>query len=133
MKGATVSADTKYVSVSVDFSLNCRGFTPVIMPERSEFRGDIPAYKPPDRAAWEQEHGVKPYSLGRVREAYVSRALAAIRNDYSAIERGQAIGSEVSLDRVCERVHTDSNLPDDSVVFFDPSGEQFWVYPHASI
>jgi hypothetical protein len=103
------------------------------MPQRLEFRGDIPAYRPPDRAAWDHEHGVKSYSLGRVREAYVSRALAAIRKDYSAIERDEAITSEVLLDAVCERVHADSNLREDSIVFFDPSDEQFWVYPGASV
>ncbi len=93
------------------------------------FRDNIPAYQPPDRLAWEQKHRVKPYSIGRVREAYVSRALAAIRKDYSTIERKTAISTQVDLDAVCERVHTDSNLSEHDLVFFDPAGEEFWVYP----
>jgi hypothetical protein len=98
------------------------------------FRDNIPAYSgPPDRDVWEQQHGVKPYSLGRVREAYVSRALAAIRKDYSTIERNEAIGTQVSLESVCERVQADLELPEESLVFFDPTDKQFWVYPEGKV
>jgi hypothetical protein len=93
-----------------------------------EFRDNIPGYQPPDRSAWEQQHGVAPYSHGRVRDAYVTRALAAIRKDYSSIEADPVISSQVALDHVCQRVHADSNLPEEDSVFFDPSGEEFWVY-----
>ena len=97
-----------------------------------ELRDNIPAYSgPPDRAAWAAEHGAAPYPIGRVREAYVSRALAAIRKDYSTIEREATINTQFALDAVCDRVHADSQLPESSLVFFDATDEQFWVYPRA--
>lgn len=95
------------------------------------FRDNIPSYRPPDKTAWEQEHGAKPYPVGRVRDAYVGRALAAIRKDYSTIERDETINTQVALDAVHDRVHADLQLPESSLVFFDPSDEQFWVYPRA--
>jgi len=93
----------------------------------SEFRNNIPGYKPPDPAAW--KHGVMPYSLEHVRDAYVSRASASVSRDYSSIEFDKTTNSRVALDAVCERVHADSNLPDNHHVFFDPENGQFWVYP----
>ena len=66
-----------------------------------------------------------------MREAYVSRALAAIRKDYSTIEREATINTQVALDAVCDRLHADSQLPESSLVFFDATDEQFWVYPRA--
>jgi hypothetical protein len=94
-----------------------------------EFRDKIPAYKPPDRAAWERKHGVAPYSLGRVHQKYVNRALRAIRRDYSTIEAKEAIAADVSLEFVCDSVRDGCDVPESSVVFFDPADEQFWVYP----
>jgi hypothetical protein len=94
------------------------------------FRDNIPGYSgPPDREAWEQKHGAKPYSVGRVREAHVSRALTAIRKDYSTIDRDQTIGTQVSLESVCERIKADLDVQEESLVFFDPADEQFWIYP----
>ncbi len=93
------------------------------------FRHNIPAYSdPPDRAAWTTKHGTVPYSLGRVRDAYVSRALAAIRRDYSSIEFDGAINAQVRMDEVCQRVHADGELPERTLVFFDATDETFWAY-----
>jgi len=103
---------------------------PFITPmDHRSFRDNIPPYQLPDRLAWERQHGVKPYSIGPVRNAYVSRALAAIRKDYSTIERKITISTQVALDAVCQRVHADSNLSEHDLVFFDPTEKEFWVYP----
>ena len=83
----------------------------------------------PDRAQWENDKGVQPFCIGRVREAYVSRALAAVAKDYAAIEHDKAIAAQVKLEAVCTRVQFDCDLSDDYLVCFDPFDEQFWVFP----
>jgi hypothetical protein len=94
------------------------------------FRNNIPAYSgPPDRVAWTTKHGTAPYSLGRVRDAYVSRALGAIRRDHSSIEFDGAIDAQVRMDEICQRVQAETELPETTVVFFDPADESFWAYP----
>jgi hypothetical protein len=83
----------------------------------------------PDRATWENNKGVRPFCVGRVREANVRRALAAVAKDYATIDYDEAIAVEVKLESVCTRVQFACDLPDDYLVFFDPSGEEFWVFP----
>jgi len=94
------------------------------------FRNNIPAYSgPPNRVEWTAKHGITPFSLGRVRETYVSRALGAILRDHSSIQFDDAVNAQVSMDEVCQRVHADCNLAETTLVFFDPSDEAFWAYP----
>ena len=94
-----------------------------------QFRHNIPAYRMPDRAEWESHKGVCPFCIGRVRESYVRRALAAVAKDYATIDRDEAIAAEVKLESVCTAVQFACDLPDGYLVFFDPSDEQFWVFP----
>lgn len=94
-----------------------------------QFRHNIPVYRIPDCAKWEDDKGVCPFCIGRVREAYVRCALAAVAKDYATIGRDEAIAGEAKLESVCTRVQFDCDLRDDYLVFFDPSDEQFWVFP----
>ncbi len=94
-----------------------------------QFRQNIPAYRMADRAEWENQKGVCPLCIGRVKEAYVRRAIAAVAKDYGTIDRDKAIAVQVKLDSVCTAVQFACDLPDDDLVFFDPSDEQFWVFP----
>jgi hypothetical protein len=94
-----------------------------------EFRHNIPVYRMPDRAKWENNKGVCPFCICRVRESYVRRALAAVAKDYATIDRDEAIAAEVKLESVCTTVQFACDLPYDYLVFFDPSEEQFWVFP----
>ena len=76
-----------------------------------------------------EQKGICPFCIGRVGESYVTRALAAVAKDYGTIDRDQAIAAQVKLDSVCTAVQFTCDLPDDHLVFFDPSDEQFWVFP----
>jgi hypothetical protein len=94
-----------------------------------QFRHNIPAYRMPDRAEWESHRGVRPFCIGRVEEPYVTRARAAVAKDYATFDRDKAIAANVALEFVCTAVQFGCELPDDYLVFFDPSNEQFWVFP----
>jgi hypothetical protein len=94
-----------------------------------QFRHNIPVYRMPDRAEWENHKGVCPFCMGRVGESYVTRALAAVAKDYATIDRDKALAANAALGFVCTAVQFACDLPDDYLVFFDPSQEQFWIFP----
>jgi hypothetical protein len=33
------------------------------------------------------------------------------------------------MDEICQRVQAETELPETTVVFFDPADESFWAYP----
>jgi hypothetical protein len=96
--------------------------------EPPKFRDKIPIYLPPDREQWSKENA-PPVNLGSVREVYVKRAQAACENDGSVLSGEQAIKVHGVLDEVCDHVHADLNLPESTLVFFDPKEKVFWAYP----
>lgn len=106
-------------------------------------RGDVPAIAPPpDRARWEAEHGYEPWPLSDVSRTLrfldklrvarmIGRARACIRRDLATLDRIKAIRESVKLEHICERVKTAHHI-EHAEVFFDPSDNQFWVYPHGA-
>jgi hypothetical protein len=110
-------------------------------PSTAQLRTDVPAIpNPPDRAEWEREHGAKPYQLDGSHLpissvtrfklwSFQGQARAAIERDRSTIERAAAIGEQVTLEHVCERVKTECHVPNGDHVFFDSTDNRFWVYP----
>ena len=60
---------------------------------------------------------------------FADQAQAAIARDASTIERDKAIGEQVTLEHVCQRVKVELNIPNGDHVFFDPADNHFWVYP----
>lgn len=102
-------------------------------------RHDVPAIAPPpDRKKWERKHGVKPYpvvALSNVIQfnTLTKQARAAIDRDAGTIERDKAIGEQVTLEHVCERVKVEAAVPNGDHVFFDPSDNRFWIYPEGHL
>jgi hypothetical protein len=109
--------------------------------QRTGLRSDVPTIPPPpDRAQWEAEHREKPWSVGqRTHRAgqqlrlrvLTLRARRCIERDLATIDRQKAISEQVKLDHICERVKVAFQIPNGDHVFFDPSDNQFWVYPES--
>jgi hypothetical protein len=105
--------------------------------ETRTFRADVPVIPPPpDRDQWLRDHGVMAYRLtpvgflNRVRyENFARKARACIERDLTTIDRKKAIGEQVTLEHICERVKVALDIPNGDHVFFDPGDNRFWVYP----
>jgi hypothetical protein len=104
---------------------------PTVRPYHFDLRGDVPMIpRPPDRELWKAEHGGKaPFMLYTISPKERNQARQAIARDAGTIERAEAIGEQVTLERICERVKTTMHVPDNCHVFFDPQDSEFWVYP----
>ena len=106
--------------------------------QRTGLRSDVPTIPPPpDRAQWEADHRVKPSPIlgNGTRQVWLAwkahQARRCIERDSATIDRQKAIGEQVKLDHVCERVKVAFQIPNGDHVFFDPSDNQFWVYPES--
>jgi hypothetical protein len=125
-----------------------------ISPSGSDFRGDVPMYRAPDREEWERQHGVKPRAiifglppdrplwpnhgtefvvctpaaLLRMR-ALENQARIQCQTESSTLVREEAIKAHVGLDSICEHMKYNLKLAETDEVFYDPNDGRFWIYP----
>lgn len=97
-----------------------------------QFRGNIPSYAAPDRAAWAREH-LQPYELHDVPLKFLTRARAAVGRDESTLSFAPAVDAHVRLDEINEAVAYEHGADlNNEQIFYDPQTDSFWAYPERS-
>jgi hypothetical protein len=97
-----------------------------------DFRGSVPLYSPPDRAAWiAAGHDVPRTIDADLPPKFASRARAALALDAVTLDFEAAVRAQTTLDAVCDAVKylPESYAADDDLVYFDPEDGRFWIYP----
>lgn len=95
-------------------------------------------YKPPDRDAWLARHGVAPYPASHLitqaalRDSIASLAAAArayASRDWTTLDAETANRFHARLDLLNDEIA--ALLKTDNLIYYDPTDNQFWVYPES--